>query len=209
MKRLINDLTGKKFGRLEVIGVDPDCGRKTYYYCRCECGNTKRVRGDSLMNGAIKSCGCLKREQDAINLTANHSHNANRKRLYDIWYGMKRRCYDPKDKRYECYGGRGVTVCDEWKNDFACFLDWAMSSGYDDNLTIDRINNDGNYSPENCRWADVKTQARNRRSNVCITIGNSKRTLMEWCEIFNVDYKTVHARYWRNESIDWESLFNR
>lgn len=208
MRKLANDLTGKKFGKLKVIGVHDTGSRKTYYVCQCDCGNVKVVRADSLISGATKSCGCTKKEQDKTNLTANHRHKMSGTRIYETWQDMKRRCYNKQNARYDRYGGRGITVCQEWLNNFQSFYDWAINNGYSDNLTIDRIDNDGNYEPSNCRWSTVKEQCNNRSSNINITIGNTTKSLMSWCEIFNVDYKKVHARYQRNgyESID--RLFN-
>ena len=109
----IVDLTGEKFGRLTVIGLDDKPGKKTYWICQCECGNIKSVRSDSLKRGTIKSCGCLKKEQDQTNLTANHSHKMSGTRIYEIWQGIKGRCYNEHDTRYHRYGGRGIMVCDE------------------------------------------------------------------------------------------------
>lgn len=208
MKKNYKDLTGQKFGRLTVIGLHETETRKTYWVCQCDCGNIKIVRSDSLQNGSIRSCGCLKKEQDKINLEANHKHNMSGTRIYEIWQGMKKRCYNPRDLRYHRYGGRGITVCNEWKNDFKSFYLWAINHGYSENLTIDRIDNDKGYSPDNCRWADRTTQCRNRSTNVNITIGNSTRTLTEWCEIFKVSYETVNARYERNGFIGIDDLFN-
>ena len=208
MKRVKNDLTGQRFGRLTVIGVDDRNTRKTYFYCQCDCGKVKSVRSDGLISGAVRSCGCLKKDQDRINLTANHKHKMSHTRPYEIWQGMKGRCYNIHDARYDRYGGRGITVCDEWKDNFSEFHQWALNNGYRDDLTIDRIDNDKGYSPENCRWADSETQCRNRRTNIKITIGNSTRTLIEWCEIFNVDYRMVNARYHRNGFIGINELFN-
>lgn len=208
MRKLKHDLTGQTFGRLTVIAPH-SCGeRQMKYICQCECGNVKIIRSDSLLSGNTKSCGCLKEEQNKINLTANHSHKQSGTRLYGIWQGIKERCYNKHDARYHRYGGRGITVCDEWKNDFKAFYDWAVNNGYDEKLTIDRIDNDGNYQPNNCRWSTVKEQCNNRETNIKITIGNSTRSLQEWCDIFEVDYKKINARYHRNgfESID--RLFN-
>ena len=208
MKKVKNDLTGKRFGRLTVIGIDDRGNRKTYYNCQCDCGNVKSVRSDSLIAGAIRSCGCMKKEQDKENLTANHSHKMSGTRIYGIWQGIKKRCYNPHDARYDRYGGRGIKVCAEWLDDFQAFYDWAIQNGYNETLTIDRINNDGDYCPENCRWTDNLEQARNRSSNVSITIGNATKTLTEWCEIFQVDSKVVLARYHRNGFIGIDELFN-
>ena len=208
MRKLANDLTGKKFGKLEVIGVHDTGSRKTYYVCQCDCGNVKVVRADALISGATKSCGCIKKEQDKANLTANHSHKMSGTRIYETWQDMKRRCYNKQNARYDRYGGRGITICEEWLNNFQSFYDWAISNGYSDDLTIDRIDNDGNYEPSNCRWSTAKEQCNNRGSNINITIGNATKSLMRWCEIFNVDYKKVYARYKRNGYEGIDRLFN-
>ena len=129
-------------------------------------------------------------------------------RIYETWQDMKRRCYNKQNARYDRYGGRGITVCDEWLNNFQSFYDWAISNGYSDDLTIDRIDNDGNYEPSNCRWSTAKEQCNNRGSNINITIGNATKSLMCWCEIFNVDYKKVYARYKRNGYEGIDRLFN-
>lgn len=209
MRRKYKDLTGMKFGRLTVIGIDDRGTRKAYWNCICDCGNAKSVRSDSLQSGAIKSCGCIKKEQDKVNLIKNHKHKQSGTRLYKIWQGIKRRCYNVHDSRYHRYGGRGITVCDEWKDDFSVFYEWAIANGYSDELTIDRKNNDGNYTPDNCKWADAKEQCNNRSTNIRITIGNSTRTLTEWCEIFGLDYKKINARYHRNQFISIDELFNK
>ena len=208
MRKLANDLTGKKFGKLEVIGVHDTGSRKTYYVCQCDCGNVKVVRADALISGATKSCGCIKQEQDKANLAANHSHKMSGTRIYETWQDMKRRCYNKQNARYDRYGGRGITVCDEWLNNFQSFYDWAISNGYSDDLTIDRIDNDGNYEPSNCRWSTGKERWNNRSSNTNITMGNGTKSLMCWCEIFNVDYKKVYARYKRNGYEGIDRLFN-
>lgn len=205
----VHNLTGQKFGKLTVIGVDNEKEtRKTYWYCQCDCGNIKSVRGDSLLCGAIVSCGCRKKAQDKINLTANHQHKQSGTRLYKTWLGMKKRCYQPHDTSYARYGGRGITVCEDWKHDFLSFYNWAINNGYSEDLTIDRIDVDGNYSPDNCRWCSPKQQANNRRANIKIKIGNATKTLSEWCKIFELSYGTINARYNRNGFISIDELFN-
>lgn len=205
----VNDLTGKKFGRLTAIGLADKKSRKTYWICQCDCGNLKIARSDSLQCGAIKSCGCLKKEQDKVNLTAHHSHKQSGKRIYNIWQGMKARCYNKNNARYHRYGGRGITICEEWKDDFSAFYEWSINNGYSEDLTIDRIDNNKNYSPENCRWSNNEEQCNNRDTNINITIGNATKTLMRWCEIFELNYKTIYARYSRNGFIGIDELFNK
>lgn len=167
------DLTGQRFGRLEVISFSRDIKSGTrnrkYWNCVCDCGNAKEVRTDSLTSGNVKSCGCIKKEQDAINLTSEYGfkpkYKIQNRRLYQCWRGMKRRCFDAKDKRYYRYGGRGITVCNEWL-DYDIFAKWALNNGYREDLTIDRINNDGNYEPSNCKWSTHKEQALNRSTSL-------------------------------------------
>lgn len=208
-KSKVHDLTGQKFGLLTVIGLAETDTRKTYWVCKCDCGNMKTVRSDSLLCGAIKSCGCIKRKQDEVNLTKNHRHKMSGTRIYQEWQGMKGRCYNKGYARYANWGGRGIEVCEQWRNSFENFYAWAMANGYQDDLTIDRIDNNGDYCTGNCRWVSQQEQSRNRRSNINITIGNSTRTLIEWCEIFQVDYAKVNARYHRNKNATIDYLFNR
>ena len=208
MRKLVNDLTGKRFGRLTVIGVEDNGKRKTYYACQCDCGNVKVIRSDALLSGCTVSCGCKKKEQDKVNLTANHSHKMSGTRLYNIWSGLKGRCNNPNDPRYDRYGGRGISVCEEWNKSFQSFYDWAINNGYSEELTIDRIDNDGNYEPSNCRWSTNKEQCNNRATNINIKIGNATKTLTEWCEIFDVDVARTMARYHRDEFITIDRLFN-
>lgn len=203
------DLTGQKFGRLTVIGLDDSKqSRKTYWICQCECGNMKSVRSDSLLCGDIKSCGCLHKEQAIINVSKHHSHKQSGTRLYHIWQGIRKRCNDKNSPCYDRYGGRDIKVCAEWNDSFEPFYEWAINNGYSDDLSIDRIDNNGNYEPDNCRWATNQEQSRNRRSNINITIGNATKTLTEWCEIFDMEYKIVVARYHRNPDQTLDELFS-
>lgn len=196
-RKKIKDLTGKKFGMLTVIGLQDTNSRKTYWVCQCDCGNIKVVRSDSLQSGAIRSCGCMKKAQEKINLTKHHSHKMSGTRIYHIWRGMKDRCYNVHSPSYYRWGGRGITICDEWKDNFSAFYSWAMENGYSENLTIDRIDNNGNYEPSNCRWATMEEQSRNRQSNVVIQIGNSKRHLKNGAKFLSWNM----GRYWKDTTI--------
>ena len=186
MEKLI-DLTGKRFGRLTVIERSKSENKMSKWKCKCDCGNDTIVYRNALITGATASCGCLQR--DAVS-----KHGLYNTRLYRIWAHMKERCYNLNYKHFSDYGGRGITVCDEWKNDFAEFYNWAMSNGYSDDLTIDRINNDGNYEPSNCRWVDMNTQENNRRNNHFITINGVTHTVAEWAKIKGISQHTIYAR---------------
>ncbi len=155
------DLTGQRFGRLTVVerhgkGTDGHA----LWLCVCECGETTIAASNDLTLGKKKSCGCLRKQ---INSTIHKTHGKKNTKLYYVWQRMKQRCHYPKSKDFSFYGGRGITVCEEWKNNFQAFYDWAMSNGYFDGLTLDRIDVNGNYEPSNCRWVTMKVQCNNRR----------------------------------------------
>lgn len=181
------DLTGNKYNLLTVLGYSHTENGNAVWRCKCECGNETLVRGTNLKSNAVKSCGCLLHKE-------HNTHHLSQTRLYKIYTLMKRRCYDTKIPYYDNYGGRGITVCDEWRKDFLQFYKWAKENGYQDGLTIDRIDNNKGYAPDNCRWATSKEQARNRRSCVLITHNGKTQTLVEWCEELNLKYKRVHDR---------------
>ena len=156
------DMIGKRFGRLTVIEESSKrVGKSITYICRCDCGNvTKPIQGANLRNGNTKSCGCLHEETMREIL---QKHGEKQTRLYRIWQNMKNRCRNKNVSCYKYYGGKGVGVCDKWANDFLSFRNWALENGYEENLTIDRIDNDGDYEPSNCRWVTMGVQSRNKR----------------------------------------------
>lgn len=205
----IKDLTNKKFGRLTVIKraddyVSPSGQHLTQWLCRCECGNEVIVLACSLKSGRTTSCGCFKKEKISF---AKKTHGLTQARLYKIWKTMKARCYNPNNKKYKDYGARNIEVCDEWKEDFQNFYDWSITNGYDENAergeyTIDRIDVNKGYFPENCRWITNKEQQRNKRNNVNITINNETKCLAEWCELLNLNYNIVYLRIYRGWSIE-------
>lgn len=132
----------------------------------------------------------------------NYKHGLKHTRIFSIWVNMRTRCYNPNTTHYHRYGGRGITICDEWRNDIEAFYNWATSNGYSDDLTLDRINVNGNYEPSNCRWVDIKTQARNKSKNRIFTINGLSKSLIEWCEIYKINYRTVQDRLKRNWTIE-------
>lgn len=193
----VKNIAGQTFGRLTVINfVDCDRFNNARWLCRCECGNEKIVSRNCLISGKTRSCGCLNREilHQKGKYAIRTTHGLWGTRLYRIWKGIKNRCYNKKSADYIIYGARGITVCNEWKNNFQAFYDWAMSHGYQDNLSTERIDPDGNYSPENCRWATDKEQANNRRSNRFITIGEETKTVAEWIEYSGISRATFYQR---------------
>lgn len=186
------DRTGKRYGRLTVIGEAPyvTLGNGVSYpawICKCDCGNVTTVLSMALGSGNVRSCGCLRNKNGT-------KHGMSNSRLYRIWNDVVRRCTKENRPRYKDYGGRGIIVCDEWKNSFNTFMKWAYANGYDDTLTIERIDNDGNYCPENCRWIPPNEQAKNRRSSRFITYNGETHCASEWADIIGIDYRTLYVR---------------
>ena len=191
------DITGSRFGLLEALYrtepiISPSGKAITMWMCRCDCGVEKPIRYSSLISGDTKSCGCA---TGALISQNRKGHGMSNSRLYEIWNGMKKRCYNSHAESYNRYGGRGITVCDEWNNDFETFQVWALSNGYSEQLTIDRIDSNGNYEPSNCRWATPIEQANNRGSwNQLLTLGNETHNVTEWATILGVKATTLFKR---------------
>ena len=186
MSRL-QDITGQKFARLTVIERNgSDKYKNAVWLCKCDCGNTVSVTGRSLRNGNTKSCGCYNIEVATNRIVSmNTKHGKTNIRLFRVWSSMKTRCENPNATNYEVYGGRGISICDTWKNDFEEFYDWAISQGYDPNAkrgkyTVDRIDNNKGYSPDNCRLANLSEQANNRRNNRYLVHNGIRKTQAEW-----------------------------
>lgn len=197
----MDDLISWKFGRLTVLEfagtrTSPGGTKRKMWKCICECGNEAVVNTSNLLNGTTKSCGCWK--TDKIN-TYNSKHNGSNDRLYAIWRSMKHRCSNPNDSHYQSYGGRGITVCEEWANNYGVFKKWAYENGYDEsaetgNCTIDRIDNNGEYSPDNCRFVGRIEQANNTSTNRFVEFQGYKLTIAEFARAMNISPN--HARYY-------------
>lgn len=193
------DLTGQKFGRLTVIKrVENSKTKGALWLCKCDCGNETIVQSGNLKNGNSKSCGCLNRENLLKSITTHGLHN---EKLYGVWKGMRQRCNNPTSPRYKDYGGRGIIICEEWNN-FKNFYDWAMSNGYKEGLSIDRIDNNNGYNPNNCRFTDRTIQSNNRRNNKIFTYKGQTHTLAEWASLYNMNYWALWSRIKRGWAIE-------
>lgn len=209
MKKTQGIRTGDKYGRLTILQSK---GRTKQYdslwQCMCDCGNVIITRGGALKAGHTKSCGCYQKERTA---SAHKTHglssviNGEADNLYKVWVSMKGRCLNPKDMGYKNYGGRGIIICSEWLS-FTPFYAWAIKSGYEKSLTLDRINNNGNYEPSNCRWATRLEQSRNRRSVKVITYNGLTRPSFEWARELGIPSKLFTERLRRGWTI--EKAFN-
>lgn len=185
------NLKNKTFGKLLVLEegkdkISPKGKRSTQWKCKCECGSEIVVTSNNLKRGHTKSCGCISKKKPH-----NYKHGKVQSRLYNIWSNMKQRCYNSKNKSFLDYGARGITICTEWKENFDFFYNWAIKNGYADNLTIDRINFNGNYEPNNCRFISKEEQARNKRNNHNITICNETHCMSEWSRILKISVETI------------------
>lgn len=189
----IIDLTGKKFCRLTVKEKHGSRNGRPMWLCQCECGNITIVKGSYLANGDTKSCGCLKKEPRI------KTHRMSKTPEYVAWCSIKCRCYNKNQEKYKNYGDRGIKVCDRWKHSFINFYS-DMGKRPSAAHSIDRINNDDSYSPDNCKWSTKVEQANNTRSNNTIEINGEFNTLAQWCRFHNINYSAVQMRIRRGWS---------
>lgn len=188
---LIN-LVGQRFGRLEVTSLYPEKDKYSHskWVCKCDCGNTIIVLGGLLRHGHKKSCGCLYKESRQF---VAKKHGDSKTRLYCLWNGIKARCYYKKHKEYMNYGGRGIAICEEWL-DYETFKNWAYSHGYNDTLTIERVDINKNYCPKNCLWISRKQQAWNKTSTVKVFYKNKYWTIKELSEETGLAVNLLRSR---------------
>lgn len=206
MKKI--NLTGQKFGKLLVIKQTENQGNKICWLCLCDCGNYHTVTTSNLRCGRIKTCGCGHLE---VLLKRNITHNQRHTKIYEVWKTMKQRCNNPNSQSYKNYGGRGIKVCDDWNNSFESFFNWSMQNGYSPELSIDRIDNNGNYCPENCRWTTRYIQSRNRRTNHYITFNNETKIIVDWAKYFNIAPGRISSRISKGQDIQkyFQSLYDK
>lgn len=200
-------IIGKRFGRLVVIEFDrQNKYGSTWWLCRCDCGNTKSVYRGCLTSGDVRSCGCYRNEHRH---EYGLKHGLSNSKLYAVWAEMIQRCTNPNAHNYYRYGGRGIEVCKEWLHSFDSFYSWAIDNGYQDGLSIDRINNQDGYHPLNCRWVDRITQANNTRINHLVTYNNMTKTIAEWSRILGVNHETLRYRVNHERYDDFERYFKQ
>lgn len=208
----IVDLTGKRFGRLTVIRQDGIASNmQSMWLCKCDCGNIKRIMYSNLTTASIKSCGCLRNEKK------KWKNQKEYQRLFSIFRGIKGRCYNHNDPAYKNYGARGIRVCEDWLKTkglgFSNFYNWAIQNGYQDDLSIDRIDVNGNYEPSNCRWATAKEQSNNKRNNRVINYQGETYTLTQLSEKLNIKITTLSWRLahgWEEKDLNLQvNLGNR
>lgn len=186
------DLTGMQIGYWYVNGPAPprqdNSGRFIkMWFCTCKCGTQRNVRDAEIRRGSSTSCGCYNREICS-------THHETNTRLYEIWHGMKQRCNNPNSKDARNYYNRGISICREWSESFEVFRDWALLNGYRDDLSIDRIDVNGDYSPDNCKWSTAKEQCRNTRFNHLLTFNGKTQPIASWADETGIDYYTLAKR---------------
>ena len=199
----LKDLTGNKFGRLLVVGRAEShklpCGQvQTMWSCVCDCGNKTVVNTGNLKSGRVVSCGCFNLEKSHI---GHPIHGHSRSRIYNIWAGMKKRCSLESSASYKHYGKRGISVCDEWKESFESFYEWSINNGYNDLLSIDRIDTSGCYEPQNCGWTTMREQQNTRKNNLLLELDGEVHSASEWARISGLKYTTLMRRIERGWDI--------
>lgn len=203
MKKKYDDSKGARYGKLTII--------KTYYkqmkkrerkfaLCKCDCGNITEVRFDCISNNNTQSCGCMNTiDREKPNSTRKH-------KLYRVYYAVKERCYNTKNRAYKHYGGRGITMCDEWLK-YENFLSWALTHGYNEGLQLDRIDCNGNYEPSNCRWVDSSTNNYNKRNNILVLYKDGWRTIQYISDKEGISWNTAYYRYIRKLKLPVKYLY--
>ena len=205
MARVI-DLTGQKIGKLTVLQrVENTKQGQTRWLCQCDCGEQTIVHGQNLRYGKTQSCGCNRRIAPVI---AHTTHGGRHTRIYKKWVAIKSRCYNEKATGYKYYGGRGITMCDRWRDSFEAFYEDVSTLPHfeEEGYSLDRVNNDGNYEPNNVRWASVEEQQNNKRSNHLLTYGEQTQTIAQWAKEIGCDQRTLCNRLWRGWSVE-KALF--
>jgi hypothetical protein len=199
------DLTGRRFGKLTVIERAETKYGKTRWLCKCDCGKYTITIAHRLLACQTRSCGCT-RDLKIV-------HGMTKTRLHNEWSIMKRRCLNKNDSSFDRYGGRGIKICDEWKNSFMNFMNWALDNGYNDNLSIERVDVNGDYCPENCKWITMKEQAKNKRNSIIIEHNGETKALVDWCQKYEFPYDKAAHRYRlfkkQNKKITLEGLFSK
>ena len=197
MKR-IEVQTGDRYGRLTVLRELPKRKKKRYFLCKCDCGNLREVRFVAMRARETKSCGCLRDERNCV---SNLKHNMYGTRLYGSWHCMKQRCLNPNSSAYKHYGGRGIKVCKAWM-EFILFRNWALSHGFKEGLTIERIDNNGNYESSNCTWIPQSKQSHNTRRNRFITYKGKTKILKDWAREIGMHQQVLSKRLDNGWSIE-------
>lgn len=198
-------MTGRKFGRMTVIRRNGVIDNHAAWECLCDCGNIKTVEGRYLVRGNTISCGCYRSE---ITVKRSCTHKMSGKRLYRIWADMTQRCKNPKMECFKYYGGKNIRVCKEWSS-FDSFMTWALSNGYSDGLTIDRINNNGNYEPSNCQWITIKEQVRKQDRTIIVFVDGKEFSLSELEELSGIKHSTLYARVFQKRPVLYEQEMER
>jgi hypothetical protein len=188
------NLTGMVFGLLSVISKGENIGKNTAWKCKCECGKIKNVLTYNLLSGKSKSCGCVRGNKLRI---FSKTHGESKTRLYGIYKGMKQRCNNIKGLSYKYYGGKGIVICSDWLNSFLRFKEWSINNGYSPNKSIDRIDPNGNYEPENCRWVEFEKQQNNKLNSFFLTIGGETKTIAEWAKYNKINKQTLYSKFYR------------